>query len=203
MQSGRPREFDADQAIDAAMEVFWAKGYEATSIGDLTSALGILRGSLYSAFDSKKALFDRVVERYCETVGSYIERAVAAEDVREVVCCVWYGVVAATTGAKTPSGCLVVQGALNSPSDGSGVWEALAGIRNDDRARLQRRFERESAKDLPGGMSPAVLASLVVTFQHGIAVQARTGASRETLVETVDAALASLGLDTVNDTQLI
>ena len=82
-QRGRPRSFDRDAALDQAVRLFWSKGYEATSISDLTAALGIGVRSLYAAFGDKKALFDEVVEAYSIRYGGWIARALAEEPTAE------------------------------------------------------------------------------------------------------------------------
>ena len=64
MAAGRPREFDAEKALDAALKVFWRKGYEGASLSDLTKAVGVNRPSLYAAFGDKEALFRQALERY-------------------------------------------------------------------------------------------------------------------------------------------
>ena len=69
---GRPRGFDEDAALEAAMRVFWEKSYEGATIGDLTEAMGINRSSIYAAFGDKEAVFRRVMERYRERRMSHI-----------------------------------------------------------------------------------------------------------------------------------
>ena len=61
---GRPRAFDMDKALDAALDLFWRKGYEGTSIADLTKAMGINPPSLYAAFGGKETLFHQALDRY-------------------------------------------------------------------------------------------------------------------------------------------
>lgn len=195
MPKGRPREFDFDAAVDAALDVFWERGYEGATLADLTDAIGIQRGSFYKAFGSKQALFDQVLLRYGQTVATYIQDAVAMPTAQEVVTAVWRGAVAATTGANTPFGCLIVHGALSCSSESEKVRERLTEIRRSDRQRLRDRFAQAvRSGDLPRTVDPGVLASYVVTMQHGIAVQARSGASQVELDAMVDLALGFLEL---------
>ena len=69
MRTGRPREFDVDEALDRALQVFWRKGYEGASLPDLTEAMGINRPSLYAAFGNKEELFRKALDRYAERAG--------------------------------------------------------------------------------------------------------------------------------------
>src|ERR1700685_284816 len=78
MQVGRPREFDTDQALEQATELFWRKGYEGTSLSDLTDELGITRPSLYAAFGNKETLFRLALDRYEAKAGAYRARALTA-----------------------------------------------------------------------------------------------------------------------------
>lgn len=68
----RPREFNEEKVLDAAMQIFWEKGYEATSLSDLTSRMGIQRPSIYSAFGDKKELFEAALRKYTRTHASYV-----------------------------------------------------------------------------------------------------------------------------------
>lgn len=193
LPKGRPREFDIDDAVDAALDVFWENGYDGATLGDLTDAIGIQRGSFYKAFGSKQALFDQVLLRYGQTVATYIQDAVALTTAQDVVAAVWRGAVEATTGSDTPFGCLIVQGALSCSSESVSIREKLAALRRSDRQRLRDRFaEAVRTADLSPDIDPGTLASYVVTMQHGIAVQARSGATRSELDAMVDLALAGL-----------
>jgi AcrR family transcriptional regulator len=85
MRSGRPREFDVDQALDRAMRVFWQHGYEGAALSDLTTAMGITRPSLYAAYGNKESLFEQVLQRYSEQVAGYVREALEQPTVRQVV----------------------------------------------------------------------------------------------------------------------
>src|ERR1700747_1473227 len=82
---GRPRSFDVDKAIGAAMKVFWQKGYESTSLTDLTEAMGINRPSLYAAFGDKEALFRKALDRYNDGPAAYVREALEEPTARAVV----------------------------------------------------------------------------------------------------------------------
>ena len=82
LQKGRPREFDADEALDRALEIFWRKGYEGASLAELTEAMGINRPSLYAAFGNKEALFRRALDRYAEGPAAYTREALNAPTAR-------------------------------------------------------------------------------------------------------------------------
>src|SRR5437867_6950274 len=81
---GRPREFDAEKALDRALKVFWRKGYEGASLPDLTRAMRINRPSLYAAFGNKEALFRKVIERYAEGPAGYVREALDGPTARAV-----------------------------------------------------------------------------------------------------------------------
>ena len=111
---GRPLSFDREVALESAMHVFWARGYEAASIADLTAAMGITPPSLYTAFGDKEHLFLEAVERYASGPGSGGARALAEEaSARQGIERWLRGAAAELTCASHPPGCMVVTAATN------------------------------------------------------------------------------------------
>src|SRR3984957_16068770 len=109
---GRPREFDTDAALEKAMRLFWAKGYEGTSIADLTETLGISKPSLYAAFGDKQSLFRAALERYAAGPASYVAEALGKPTAREVAGHLLRGAADLDTDSTNPGGCLTVNGAI-------------------------------------------------------------------------------------------
>ena len=109
---GRRREFDVDEALDAALAVFWRKGFEGTSYADLTAATGVERPGLYAAFGNKEALFRRAVERYYTHYLSYLPAAMEAPTSREVAARLLSGAVELCTRYPDRTGCFAINGAL-------------------------------------------------------------------------------------------
>src|SRR5277367_6742922 len=105
---GRPREFDTDAALEKAMRLFWAKGYEGTSLADLTESLRISRPSLYAAFGDKQTLFRAALKRYAAGPASYVAAAIGQPTAREVAEHLLRGAADLQTGSHNPRGCLTV-----------------------------------------------------------------------------------------------
>lgn len=190
MALGRPREFDVDEALDRALRVFWRKGYEGTSLPDLTKAMGINRPSLYAAFGNKEALFRKVVDRYAEGPASHTVDALKAPTARKVVERLLGGAVDLLSDPAHPKGCLIVQGALACGEDAEPMREELASRRAAGEAALRERLERAKREgDLPARADPGDLARYVMTVGNGLAVQAAGGATRDELRRVVKLAL--------------
>jgi AcrR family transcriptional regulator len=187
---GRPRAFDADQALDAALKVFWSKGYEGASLPDLTKAMGINRPSMYAAFGNKEALFKKALERYSAGPACYVREALDAPTARAVAQRLLDGAVDMLTNPKNPRGCLAVQGALACGDGAQGVREELTSRRLATEAALRRRFEKAKRDcDLPKSSKPSDLARYLTTVMHGLSVQAASGASRRELRNVAKLAL--------------
>src|SRR5262245_51050944 len=123
---GRPRAFDVDAALDRALTVFWRKGYEGTSLPDLTRAMGINRPSLYATFGNKEALFRKVLDRYAEGPSAYVREALQEPTARAVAQRLLRGAVGLLTDPRNPRGCLMVQGALVCGGAAESVRRELA-----------------------------------------------------------------------------
>ncbi|MEV7990919.1 TetR/AcrR family transcriptional regulator [Streptomyces sp. NPDC086077] len=193
MARGRPREFDADQVLQAALNVFWAKGYEGATMADLTAATGLKPGSIYAAFGSKAGLFKQVADRYVATVFSYGPQGVEADNIREVIRRWLTGAAQSTTGETTPAGCLLVQGALATSDASRDVALDLCDRRKAAQVMLAERLtQAQQAGELTADVDPRVAARYVTALQEGIAVEAASGADRETLLGLVDLAMRHL-----------
>ncbi|MGW7003815.1 TetR/AcrR family transcriptional regulator [Streptomyces sp. NPDC054933] len=175
-RTGRPRQFDRDAVLEAALRLFWEHGYAATSLAQLREAMGMSSASFYAAFSSKEQLFDAVVERYASSFGRVTD-AVADDELppREAVERILRQSAQMQTDASHPSGCLLVSGATCSPTNTS-VHELLMGRRNLVRANVMACVERaKSLDELPADTNAEALASVFVGFLWGLSTEARDG----------------------------
>src|SRR5882724_10546574 len=187
-QLGRPRSFDPDTALDRAMHVFWAKGYEGASLSDLTRVMRINRPSLYAAFGNKEQLFRKVLDRYMDGPVAYFGKALAASKARDVVEEIFLGTARMAGDPRIPAGCLMVQGAL-ACGDAS-VRKEVAARRTAAELALRRRLQRaKRGGDLPKNADPVELARYVMTVLRGMAVQGADGANQDQLRRVADIAL--------------
>jgi AcrR family transcriptional regulator len=179
---GRPRAFDTDQALDAALDLFWRKGYEGTSIADLTEAMGINPPSLYAAFGGKEALFRQALDRYEAKHACVWNDALSAPKAYNAIKTLLEGTADSLGDKHNPRGCLIVQGALAGGDECDPVRQELAARRNKSVAMIRERLARAKREgDLPKDADPASLARYVATVIHGMAVQAVSGVSRPEL----------------------
>jgi len=190
---GRPREFSEPEALEAAMRVFWEKGYEGTSLDDLTQAMKINRSSLYSTFADKETLFRKVMERYSAGPMSYLFEALRRPRARDVIESLLRGTVHFLADPAHPRGCLSLQGGLACGSGNEDVKKAMIEWRAQGLLHLQKRFQRAHAEgDLPEDVNPKDLARLVMIVMNGLAVQSVSGATSAEISRAVDLALRSL-----------
>ncbi|MGI5499059.1 TetR/AcrR family transcriptional regulator [Lentzea sp. CA-135723] len=182
--TGRPRAFDADEALGRALLVFWAQGYEGASLANLTEAMGISTASMYATFGNKEQLFRQALQRYDEGPSAYVVAALAEPTALRVATALLAGSISTTTCPEQPHGCLGVQAALATGEAGREIRALLVDWRNKGHERIRDRFQRAVDEgDLPRDADPAVLARYVHTLQAGIAVQAASGVSPEELQE--------------------
>ncbi|WP_165245352.1 TetR/AcrR family transcriptional regulator [Paludisphaera soli] len=190
MPSGRVRQFDADEALERAMEVFWTRGYEGATLDELTAGMGINRPSLYAAFGNKEQLFRKALERYRAGPIGFIREALLRPTARAAAEAVLDGMLRLVCDPANPGGCLAVQAALTSGADAEPIRRELAAGRERAVAAIRERFERARREgELPERTDCAALARFVATVMHGLAVQAAGGADPEELRRAADLAM--------------
>ena len=137
---GRPREFDIEEALAAALRVFWEKGYEGASLTDLTEAMGITRPSLYAAFGNKEALFKRALDLYESEKLAYVGAALAAPTAKGVAERLLEGTIANVT-SECP-GCLGVIASVSCRSPDSPIQQDVRELARTTRAAMVDRMQR-------------------------------------------------------------
>ena len=189
---GRPRTFDEDAAVAAAVEVFWAQGYRATTPAELGEALGLGKGSLYHAFGSKHGLYLRALERYfAEQRSAFLEalhgEGSAAERLRRAL-----GFV--LDGRPEPRGCLVTVAAVEAPPEDELTTDFVRRALAEQREVLAGAIvDGRRIGDLPDGPdapNPHDAADAVIALMNGVRVMQRVGAPPT--ASLVDAAMRLL-----------
>ena len=182
--------FDREEARRRAMLVFWKHGYEATSLNDLTSALGVPPSSIYTAFGDKKGLFLEAVDCYLSgpvTSQSIID---GAADGRKAAWGLLQAAAIGFTGEETPAGCLLANAAISCSDKAQDVKEALAAIRGGIEKHLREKIENSVAADvLPNGAGAEALAAHTMAVIQGLSILARDGADRAKLLRVAETAM--------------
>lgn len=182
MPRGRPREFDADAALEVALMLFWRHGFEGTSIAAVSEATGVNMPSLYAAFGNKEELFRKAVDRYMRQQASYLPNAIKEPTARAVVRKLLDGAIDLAMNPRHPDGCLLVQGALATGPVAQTIRGELVAKRGLAERCIRDRFVHAiNAGDLPKDSDAAALARYVMTFVWGLSVQAAGGATRAQL----------------------
>ncbi|WP_246021697.1 TetR/AcrR family transcriptional regulator [Alteraurantiacibacter aquimixticola] len=187
---GRPREFDVDQALAAALSVFWTKGYEGASLTDLTEAMGITRPSLYAAFGNKEELFKQALDLYESEKLSYVKGALEAPTARGVVERFLEGAIGNVAGGSC-RGCLGVIASVNCSNPDSPIRAEVLARAESSRAAIRQRMQRAIDEgDFLVPVDAEAITRYMTTVMQGLSVQASAGASVEELQEVAKAALA-------------
>ena len=190
---GRPRGFDRDAALVTATLLFWERGYDATSIADLTRAMGINAPSLYAAFTGKRQLFREVVETYGRTFGAFMARALEEEHrAYDAFARVLREVATEYTDPSHPAGCLVISAATNVAPDNLDVKRLLRDQRNENVLAFESRLRAAvSSGELPPGTDTQGLALFYAAVIQGMSQQAQDGRGAVELLQIAELALAS------------
>ena len=189
---GRPRRFCTEEALGAALRVFWSKGFDGTSLADLTEAMGITRPSLYAAFGNKEALFREALDLYQREKLRYVEQAVEQGTALLVGEHLLRGAYDTSAAVNEPRGCLGVIASTSCGEDAEGVRQDVLRRGEVVRAKLVERFDQARQEgDLPAHADPEGLTSFLFALVQGISLQARGGASREQLEGLLKVGLGS------------
>jgi AcrR family transcriptional regulator len=191
---GRPRTFDPDTALRAALDLFWERGYEGTSLNDLVKAMGIASASIYACFGSKEELFRKVMTLYGTTSGEPPRRALREQlTARAAIEAMLRATADEITRPDTPHGCMLILAAPTGAVENHSVREFLADRRRDQFATIRERLARGVAEgDLAA--SPASLDAIAryyATVVQGLSVQARDGTTRAELEAVITCAMAA------------
>lgn len=193
VKMGRPRSFSEEDALEAAMRVFWEKGYEGASLNDLTEAMGINRSSLYTIFGDKESLFRRAMERYKRGPVAYVWDSVQEPTARKMVEVLLRKSVDLLGDPKNPRGCLSIQGALAVGSEAEPVKLAMIEFRKTGETALKKRFAQAQASgEISSKLDAGDLARYTLTLLTGLGVQGANGATKAQLNKIVTMALACL-----------
>ena len=188
---GRPREFDTDVALAAALRVFWTKGYEGASLNDLTDAMGVTRPSLYAAFGNKEALFKQALDLYEREKLAYVDRALDADTAKGVASKMLHGAIDTVTGGEC-RGCMGVIASVACQSvEPSILSDITRRGEASHRALVVRMQKAIDDGDFHGPTDAEVITRYLKTVLQGMSVQAQAGTSAEELRQVAEATLAA------------
>jgi AcrR family transcriptional regulator len=189
---GRPREFDRDAALEAAMLLFWRKGFAATSMNDLCDTMGVRSPSLYAAFGSKEELYLEAMEHYVQTQGAVWNKLAEGETVRAgIENLLIAGSEILPKSRPTPAGCMAMLAAVGDEWPAA-VVRVVKKVRLEVLDLLRARLETAVAEgELPASADIDGLSRFYLGVFQGMAIQARDGATKAELRGVVDAAMAA------------
>ena len=184
---GRPLSFDKTEALDAAVLVFWEKGFEGASIEDLTKAMGINRPSLYGTYGNKRQLFIAAIDRYAATYGSRAFAALRFEpDNRTAVGKFFEATIDCAFAEGTARGCLINTVATDAAENDDELRDKLSLMFYSTDAAIARRLRAKQQAESTANQDPEGLARMAHSVTHSIMTRARAGASRQELSAVAD-----------------
>ena len=187
---GRPREFDVDEALGAALRVFWIKGYEGAALTDLTEAMGITRPSLYAAFGNKEALFKQALDLYEEVKLAYVGQALEAETAKGVAQNLLQGAIETMTDGEC-RGCMgVIASVICQSAEDTIRADLNRRTESSNRALVERMQKAIDDGDFPNPADAEAITLYLKAVLQGMSVQAQSGAEIQQLQQIAEATLA-------------
>lgn len=188
----RTKEFRPEEALDAAMHLFWSKGYGATSMRDLLDGMGIGRGSFYGTFGGKRALFLAALDRFEEVRASWVIEALEGSGLDGIEEVFWRS-VDGLVGFEPRRGCLMANTAVElAPHDAEVAGRISRYVRRTEAAFEDALVRAREAGEIPSDKDPRALARFLVNNLHGLRVLARAGSARATLEDAASITLETL-----------
>jgi AcrR family transcriptional regulator len=193
-KTGRPISFDKDAALEAAMLLFWERGYEGTSMSDLTQAMGLNPSSIYAAFGDKHALFQLAVKRYLEMRAQYAGKALEEPTLEKVVRALFDNTVAFLTTPGHPPTCMTLAGSVGCSVDASSARDMMTEIRKQNEAAMRKRFlEARKRGELSKDINVEDYTRYLSSILAGLSIQAANGSTKAELKRAAQMALRHLG----------
>ena len=188
----RPRSFDPDQALDLARDVFWQKGFQSTSLDDITAATGLNKPSLCAAFGDKNALFLKVLDRYHERIVAHAERILdEGPSARDAIERWLTGFVPFCSGLKGSRGCLSVNTAADGAADQKEVRKRIERFNRKLEQLLSSRLRADRAQ-FPDAFDPDAAAHAIMAIYLGLMVMAKDAPDAASVRATLNQAMKLL-----------
>jgi AcrR family transcriptional regulator len=193
-KTGRPISFDKDVAIEAAMLLFWERGYEGTSMADLTQAMGLNPSSIYAAFGDKHELFQLAVKRYMEMRAQYAVKALEEPTLEKFIRALFSNTVDFLTTPGHPPTCMTLAGAVGCSLSATPARDLMTEIRKQNQAAIKERLlAARKNGELSKEISVDDYARYLSTIIAGLSIQAANGSTKVELKRTAQMALRHLG----------
>ncbi|MGC1969679.1 MAG: TetR/AcrR family transcriptional regulator [Candidatus Acidiferrales bacterium] len=193
-KTGRPINFDKDAALEAAMLLFWERGFEGASMADLTQAMRLNPSSIYAAFGDKQALFALAANRYLEYRAQYAATALAQPTLKGVIRALFENTVKFLTTPGHPPRCMSLVGAMGCSVDATPAKQLMTEIRRQNQAAIKSRLVRaRKSGELPKEINVDDYTRYLSTILAGLSIQAATGATKAELKRAAEMALRYLG----------
>jgi AcrR family transcriptional regulator len=193
-KTGRPISFEKDAALEAAMLLFWERGYEGTSMADLTQKMGLSPSSIYGAFGDKQALFSLAVKRYMDSRAKYATRALEEPTLEKVIRALFDNTVAFLTTPGHPPSCMTLAGAMGCSVDATPARDLMTEIRKQNEAAMrQRLLQARKSGELSKDVNVEDYTRYLSSILAGLSIQAANGSTKAELKRIAQMALRHLG----------
>lgn len=176
------------------MLLFWERGYEGTSMADLTQAMGLNPSSIYAVFGDKHVLFSLAVKRYMESRAQYATKALEEPTLKRVIRALFSNTVEFLTTPGHPATCMTLAGAMGCGADAAPARELMTEIRKQNEFAVRERLlDARKSGELPKGINVDDYTRYLSSILAGLSIQAANGSSKEELKRTAQMALRHLG----------